>query len=1116
MLLSEVSIQQVRDVSVTDVVGHYVKLTKRGASHTGLCPFHNEKTPSFHVTEAKGIFKCFGCGAAGDAIEFVMRHDKLDFITAVETIGARCHIAMQYEEVPDKEKYEQEKAFKDQLKTVLQFTNDQYKKNLWELPGEDPVTKYLANRGITKEVIADWQLGWATIDWRHIAPQIINRDMFAPAERLGIVKRAKDVEKNYDGYRSRITIPITNRLGECIGLAGRYIEIDPADKGRDTAKYINPPENEIYSKSQVLFGLSRAIKAIERHSFAFLVEGYFDVISMHQNDDDNTVGKCGTAFTQQQASLLKKYTNHVVIVGDGDDAGRAATIKDLMISVKAGFQTEVALLPTGEDPDSWIQKHKEQKFVGTVEILDGIPWYIDSLLTNINKEDHYKLGKAKEAIVKFLSLIPNDLIRNNYFDNIIKKYKWQKNDLQKQLVSILEESAERQETEDDGMTNLDRMPKWMDKEQFLRDGYCAVNNGKRTGYYTFSASGQVEISNFIINPLFHIRDGLESRHLIQIDNGRKKAVLDIESKALISIDLLNAHLIGEGPFIFYGTKPQILRIATTLLARFPLCIPVKFLGWQRPGFFSFVDKVYIPGEGIRELDEWGILKFADRNHIVPAASAAYKEMKSSGNDPYENHRVLTYKESAIQFEQWAGKMYRVYKEKGPVAIAYVILTLFRDIVFDIDNNCPHLYGFGERSSGKSKWAESICAVFYTKRSAYNLNSGTDFAFFDYMQRFVNCPSQLNEFDEKVIKPEWFQSIKGAFDGESRQRGVMGNRSRVEIMKIESTLILTGQYMCTMDDNSIVSRSIIEPFSERDVTDEEKKMYDDLKATEEKGLSNILVEIIKHRAFIKENYRIAFNKTLGEWRRSIDGDTQNFNQRIMQNWCHLYTGWQLMSQKITMPISNQKFEDYCKQKGIKWSSFIRTSDTLSEFWNTLSFLAEMGTIIEGWDYKIKTLSTIRLRNSQHVEVDIPFNEPTKVIYIRMNNVHKHYQQAYRTRTGKEGMTMENLQHYFSSRKYYLGNSKQSQFRRFVTETQNVPKQTGFNTSEMVPEVKRVEQAKITSSFVFLYDQLNLDLEKEPLEDGQIDLSGISRQGGIDFSKYENKEPEITEPADDVPF
>ena len=1099
MHLTESTIQAVRNASISDVVGKYVKLKKSGSALTGLCPFHDERSPSFSVSESKGIFKCFGCGAGGDAIGFVMKHERKDFIESVEIIAGICGIPLEYEEVPDKEKYEKQKTEKEKLKAVMRFTVDLYKKTLWDLQDDHPVMQYLADRKITRKEIAEWQLGWATDEWQFLSQSLISNNWYNEAVQLGLIKRTADNERNYDVYRNRIIIPITNHQGEYIGIAGRLF---PSTNAADNngPKYINPVENPLYQKSKLLFGLSQADKAINREGKVFLTEGYFDVISLHSNSDEHTVATCGTALTVDQAKLLRKYTGHVVVLRDGDKAGHAAAVKDLYILLKAGFKVEVALLPEGEDPDSYIRKQANGPIAANLPIEDGIYWHVQSLVKDVF-DDTYKLGQAQQKVLELLLEIPNDIYRGNYLDGIIKKYKWRKAKLQKRLGELVEErTAAEQDEEDDGVTHLDKMPKWMDREEFNRLGYCCVNNKKRTGYYGYGQSGHVEYTNFLIKPLFHIYAARESEYLIQINNGKRTAVLEIEAKAMVNIDMLQQFVVCEGPFIIYATKNQMLRVATDLLNDFPRCEKIKFLGWQTAGFYAFVDQVYIPGQGLKQLDEWGIIKHGEENYLVPAASAAYRHLQSRGEDPYESDRYLTYKQTSMKFSEWGTLMHRVYGDKGNTAIAYAILTLFRDIIFDVDNNCPHLYAFGERSSGKSKWAESIGALFFKKRPAFNLNSGTDFAFFSYMQRFVNAISHLNEFDEKVIRPEWFQAIKGVFDGEGRQRGVMGSKNRTEIMKIHSTLVLTGQYLCTMDDNSIVSRSIIEGFNERELNEEDKIQYNKLKALEETGLSSMMLEVLAHRHTVKAMYREVFNENLSKWRSDFaaSGNEQN-NQRIMQNWCHLFTSWQFIAKHIQLPVSEASFEGYCKANATKWSSFIRSSDTLSEFWNTFAFLVDQGLLIEGWDFKIQLLLDVAIRKNREEEYRHQFEEPTKVLFVRMNNVHKHYQQAFRTRTGKEGMTMENLLHYFSSRKYYVGPNKQSRFKRFVTKTENVTI-GGFAGSpgSLMPQTSKHEESITSSSYVFLYGGLNLDIERN-VEDqaDEIPIPGFKPVTTVDF-------------------
>jgi len=355
MLLSENTINAVREASTVDIIGHYVKLKRAGSNMLGLCPFHGEKTPSFTVTETKGIYKCFGCGKSGDAIAFVMEHEKQDFIQAVETIANIAGIAIEYTEPEDSEKYAAQKQQRQSMEEVLQLVINKYKANLLALPEHDPVMQYLTSRGITREIMIEWNLGWSTTDWRHLTPGLINAGHHDHAAAMGIIKHGKNDDSNYDGYRSRIIIPITNHQGRSIGIAGRYLQLDEADKGKEYAKYINPTENELYNKSATLFGLNRATRAIKERRFAWLTEGYFDVISMHTYGDENTVATCGTALTDEQARLLRKYTDHVIILRDGDKAGTAAVEKDIPTLIKARFKVEVAQLPDKMDPDDFVR-----------------------------------------------------------------------------------------------------------------------------------------------------------------------------------------------------------------------------------------------------------------------------------------------------------------------------------------------------------------------------------------------------------------------------------------------------------------------------------------------------------------------------------------------------------------------------------------------------------------------------------------------------------------------------------------------------------------------------------------------------------------------------------------
>ena len=702
---------------------------------------------------------------------------------------------------------------------------------------------------------------------------------------------------------------------------------------------------------------------------------------------------------------------------------------------------------------------------------------------NQKKQIQAEINSIEDAIEQMQTTKLSDLAKPQlvkYVNDHLAEKEKDKKEKQKTIFNQLGDDVEFEDLED-ADDPWKKAPKFMDVEEIKKHGFCVVDQkdkfGKiaRYGYYSYNPAEQkhVEITNFSIKPIFHVRSGRESRHLIEVDNGKEVKTLDVESKAMVSIDLMQNYLVSEGNFVIFGAKLQYLRIASKLLDEFRMCNEIKSLGWQRGGFYAFVNKIYRPGGGLQDLDEWGVATIDDAHFLIPAASAVYKKMVMTDDDPYKNDRAIEYFLPKVTLNEWARKMQRVYLEKGLVAVAYCIMCTFRDIAFDIDHNFPHLYAYGERSSGKSKWADSINSFFFYKRDVFNLNSGTDFAFFSYMGRFRNCAAVLNEFDEKVIKPEWFQSIKGVFDGESRQRGSMVNRGKTETMTVESGLVLVGQYIVTMDDNSVPTRSIVEPFSERALTETDKQAYIELKNMEGEGITGLILELLQHRAHFVDNYKQVFNDTISEW-RSMYTNGSNFNQRIMQNWAHLWTSMHLASQKIDMKgLAIDIFKQYCFQSASKWCKFVRSSDTLNEFWQTLLFLVESNQIHKDWDFRVETLTHVTIRKEKDETFEKNFNEPTNVLYLRLNNVHKLYQESYKKRSGKEGMNMENLLHYLANRTYYIGPVKNVRF-------------------------KKGETNKITNAYAFYYNELDLDLmtlnkyEAEHLEASNGENNKISFQ------------------------
>ncbi len=369
-MISQQSLQQVKDaIQVADVIEKLSvhKLQKRGSILTGLCPFHEEKTPSFTVSPSKGIYKCFGCGISGDGLKFIMEHEHMNFIDAIKWAGDFYHITMEEEKTSPEEKRarEQQVEEKAMLYKINSAAARQWHKQLYR-PFETTTglqinhtteLDYLLTRGINVDSVVQWCLGWSPDEWRFLTPSIIEKGLWEQANKLGLVRNKNG--QNYDAWRGRVMFPIHDEKGNIVAFGGRSLLNTEALKQQGIPKYLNSTNNDIYNKSKLLYGLYFAKEGIKQHRFAILTEGYTDVICFHQAGANNTVATCGTALTDHQARLLKKYCDHVVIARDGDNAGMKAVMNDIDTLLEQGFKVDILPMPEGKDPADYSSEYQD-------------------------------------------------------------------------------------------------------------------------------------------------------------------------------------------------------------------------------------------------------------------------------------------------------------------------------------------------------------------------------------------------------------------------------------------------------------------------------------------------------------------------------------------------------------------------------------------------------------------------------------------------------------------------------------------------------------------------------------------------------------------------------------
>ncbi|MFZ4103805.1 MAG: DNA primase [Sediminibacterium sp.] len=349
-MITPQTIQQITSrIDIIDVVGEFVKLKKRGTNYLGNCPFHNEKSPSFTVSPAKEIYKCFGCGKSGNTITFLMEHEKYSYVEALRWLAGRYNIEIEETETSPAQKIAQQTA--DSLYAINHFAMEFFTKQYWETEaGETIAQSYMQHRGFLRPIVEKFKIGYNPSERDSLAKALIqnqfNPELFA---RTGLV-----VERDggwQDNYRDRIIFPIHNTTGKIIGFGARQIA-----KNDRSPKYINTPENEIYIKSRILYGSYFARTAIDKANECLLVEGYTDVVSLHQAGIENVVASGGTSLTIDQLRLVKKYTQNLTIIYDGDAAGVKAALRGLDMALEEGLNVQLVLIPDNEDPDSYVNK----------------------------------------------------------------------------------------------------------------------------------------------------------------------------------------------------------------------------------------------------------------------------------------------------------------------------------------------------------------------------------------------------------------------------------------------------------------------------------------------------------------------------------------------------------------------------------------------------------------------------------------------------------------------------------------------------------------------------------------------------------------------------------------
>ncbi|MGE5630119.1 MAG: DNA primase [Caulobacteraceae bacterium] len=407
MLFSEDKISEIIGKNdIVDVISEYMNLKRSGSNYTSLCPFHSEKTPSFSISSSKQIFHCFGCGVGGNVITFVQKIERISYVEALKMLAERAGI--QLDENRDPKELEKAKLRKSLYRLNTEAARYFYSKLV---PGSKPM-EYLSRRGLSESVIKKFGLGYAPDGWHQLLDYLKNKGFSTDLiYKAGLIAKAKDGERYYDKFRNRVMFPIIDLKGNVIAFGGRVMD-------DSKPKYLNSPDTPVFNKGYNIYGLN-LVKKVTNLENIIVVEGYMDAISLHQFGISNAVASLGTAFTENQAKLLKRFSNEIIISYDADLAGQTATMKGLSILEKEGCNVKVLSIPSGKDPDEYIRKEGEEAFRDRIKkSISLIEYKIESIKKGLdinNIQDRIKFTKGFSEILK-------DVESNVEVDAYINKY----------------------------------------------------------------------------------------------------------------------------------------------------------------------------------------------------------------------------------------------------------------------------------------------------------------------------------------------------------------------------------------------------------------------------------------------------------------------------------------------------------------------------------------------------------------------------------------------------------------------------------------------------------------------------------------------------------------------
>lgn len=1070
-MIDESTVRQVHErADIVDVVTRSgVDLQRRGASYMACCPFHNERTPSFIVSPSRNTYHCFSCGVHGDAIDFVMRLDNKSYPEAIEHIANMFGIQVMHNERQQTAE-EKEKAMRRESMIIATGRVQEWFTSQLQADTEAAAkARQYAYARWGEDYCREVGIGFAPGDWDAL-PEYCRKNCLDEnlLQEAGFIRFSEKSKKLYSFFRERVTIPITDRWGKVIGFTARYIGDEPGQP-----KYINSTDSPIFKKGEIVFGLRNALRQASKAGRFIIVEGAPDVLTL-QSDSvglTETVSTLGTAWSEAQFRQLQRYAPSLVFLPDADPPkegehygpGIKAVMKNGLLALRLGFNVSVREIPLGEDggkqdPDSYI---KSAAIFNAIEDVHFAVWYGLKTLQSADT-DTDKVNALNEICREVLVHISDETMLNRCLEPLAKEFG---------KLKLWRDALQRAKGEQRREAERKAKETMSAEQAAMRELGIIVRNGC---YCSYDKEGDLERwSNFTMKPLYHIIDGDNAVRLFSLRNERGTVrEIELTQDELVSLTSFKRRIEALGFFNFKGDIIKLENLKEYLYSITDSAVRISKMGWNA------AEELYAFGDGIfadnvlYPVNELGIVKIDERTFYLPAFSKTH----IAETDSYQFERSFSCREHGeVSLYEYIDRMVTVFGDNAKVGFAFVLATLFLDVVKQSSKRLALLNIFGRKGTGKTELGTALMSFFIRQNDPPSLAT-TSLASLNEMlsqaeNNLVHLDEYKNELDFRKI-----EILKQIWGGSGQTKKDMDGDKKVKRTFVRSAVILTGQDAPVRDD-ALFSRVIHLSYSKATFSKEAKRNFEEFQAISARGVSHLTVQLLKLRKLFEADYASHYATCKRELVAALYED--NVEDRLLNNWLAPLAAFHTVQTSLELPFTYTDLFNICVGGIRRQNEQLKKNSDIAVFWSLLDSNHMQGRIIAKAHFAVKRQPLFK-RSSGEV---IDFERDKSILYLNFQSVVNVLGQRVNGSNVVGKLDTVSLDSYLRTHPAFLGTK---QYRFWVLTPNGTPDYTFENRDGK--QIRRVREVR-PMAFVFDYELLkeSYELNLETVERAENELT-----------------------------